>query len=246
MIFDILRSTITIAKWQDAKGKTSIGFEVVPNGQSYIDVGEEYILCAAGYVQMYGKGRKPIDASITVTSDIEQISHVKSESPIVGYAQFFPARQRDLYPQPAKLAMVVVVEPERFAELLSLRVTQAATATFQADIQGLAFGWEPDESHQIWTLDDKSETGFGERRAISEFWINIETFWTHEHAIDTSRDDRLNILLAQSPLKSDRDLAAANTASTPPDHTSNLIRQCRMLLVLLAVLSATQIMLRFG
>jgi hypothetical protein len=70
--------------------------------------------------------RVPVEASVSISSDPTQIAHVTGEKPVVGYAQFSPARERDFDSEPAKLWIQIVVERERFDEILQLRIGSPA------------------------------------------------------------------------------------------------------------------------
>lgn len=234
MIFDILSSRVNVSKWGDRSGSISLSFDVVPNGREYLDIGKDYILCASGYLPMRDKKRTPIDASVTITSDPQQISHVHSEKPFIGFATFSPTRQQEFDPQAAKLWITIAIEPGRFNELLNLRIAGSAIATLNVDIEGLNFGWEPDGSHQIWPPNDKARPEL-DRLLVTGFWINLETFWTHEQAIDETRDHRQNLMIAQSRDEDDRKMVAV-LSEKQPDASVNLLKQCRSLLILLFVL----------
>jgi hypothetical protein len=101
----------------------------------------------------------------------------------------------------------------------------------------MRFGWEPDGSHQIWDLRDTSDSELGQRRRITGFWINIETFWTHEKAISDARDARQHTLRAHSPDERDRKLIADLAPEKKPDPALRLLRHCRTLLILLVGLA---------
>lgn len=230
MIFDVLKSSVNFSKWHDSEGSVSLNFEVVPKDREYLDIGDNYILSGSGYLPMLDKDRRPIIATVHVSSDPKQISHIKGEKPICGYASFFPERDRDFDAEPPNLALSIVVEPHVFAEMLRIRVTNPGAATIHAHIEGLEFGWEPDGSHQIWKLDDASDCESGTRRRITSFWYGVETFWTSESAIRNEANRQTNAWLADSPNPEDRKLAETAPVPERLDPVAKLLNQCRALL----------------
>lgn len=236
MIFNILSSKVSYSRWQDRDTTVSITYDVEPRGRAYLDIGDRYVLAAARYPPMRDKNRQPVECTVTITCDPENISHLKTKTPICGYAQFYPERNGSLDDDPPKLLITLVTDATRFAELLNLRITQPGTATLNAQIDDLEFGWEPDGSHQIWKLPEVTDKFQRDRRHIDSFWIAVETFWTSEGAVGQPEDERTSALLAESPDETDRKLAAINHPVTSPDTSANLLGHIRTLLTVLVVL----------
>lgn len=132
--------------------------------------------------------------------------------------------------------MSLVLDPPRFAELLNLKITKPGSASLQASIDDLDFGWEPDGSHQVWKLEPTTERYAKERKLIDSFWINIETFWASEGSLGQAKDERINTLLAESPDEGDRKTASLLKTSPAQDTSVKLLEQVRILLFVLVLL----------
>ncbi len=231
MNFDVLKASTNFSKWRDSEGVVSLGFVVVPSDDEYLEVGEEYILCASRYLRLRKKERESIIATVYITSVPNQFEHVKGEKPICGYAHFFPSSDRDLEFDPARLMFSLYAEPHVFDEMLRANIADSDGATFCLDIEGLEFGWEPDGSHHIWDLKDTSDCELGERRRVTSFSYNAVSFLTTEHAILEVRDKRHRAELEHSPDPDDRKIAAGLQESDEPDPVLKLLSQCRIVLV---------------
>jgi hypothetical protein len=235
MIFNILSSKTSMSRWQDQSTGVSITYEVVPRGRDYLEIGEGYILAAAGYLPLRDEKRQPVVCSVTILSDPSRIAQRTSEVPTCGQATFYPERDGDLDSDPAQLFIILVIEPERFAELLNLRITRPGSATLHAKIEGLEFGWEPDGSHQIWKLPEKVEKYHREVKHIDSFWIGVETFWASEGSIGKSEDERQNTLSSESPDEQDRLRAVDQSPSAASDASIQVLRHIRTLLLVLII-----------
>jgi hypothetical protein len=234
MNFNILKATTTVSKWEDRDGELSLNFQIAPEGRAYLDIGDDYILCSRGYWPFRDQKRQPVQAEVTVTTNPEHLSHIGGEDKICGYAQFLPARKRGRAfedDDAATLVMQLVIEPHVFDEMLRLQISEAGAATIYMSIDGLDFGWEPDGSHQVWDLNDKTDNGKGNRRRITDFSYRVATFQTTEGEIARVEDRRSRTFLAESPDPEDRKLAAADPPPEKADPVRDLLKQCRMLLI---------------
>ena len=230
MIFDVLESSVSFSKWGEGKASLTLNFEVVPKGSEYIDIGDQYILCASGYQLMYDKDRQAVSAAVTVCTDPGLLDHVKGKKPFCGFAVCSPESQGDFHYAPAYLGMIVVVEPHELNEMLKIRITEPGTATLHLMIEGLKFGGAPDGTHQIWKLDDDSDCGLATERRITSFSCNVETFSTSERSIIEEKDRRFHKRLAESPNPEERKIAASLQPQQKADPVAQLLRQCRALL----------------
>jgi len=241
MIFDVLRSQVGFSKWQDQKTRHSLTFDVVPQDRYYLEIGENFVVQRSSYHRVFGSDREQVECSVSISDDPESIAHIKSKKPVVGYAYFSPPLNDVLSPRGAKLFIAIVVEPEIFGQMLRTPINAANTASVHVDIEGLEFGGEPDGTHSIWNLDAECND-FEERQLpVSSFWLNAETFWTHEAEIGLAEDRRQQTLLAHSHKADERELAADLMATAPqppakPDPVVKLLDQCRVLLGALLVL----------
>jgi hypothetical protein len=237
MIFDVLKSTIHFSKWEGEDASLSLSFEIVPKNGEYLDLGDKHILCASGYLPMRDKDREPITATVSVSTNFKLIEHVKGDKPICGYANFFPGRQGTLESRPAELAISVVVEPYVFEGMLRAKIRKPGAATLHVGIEGLDFGWEPDGSHQIWKLDDDSDCQLGTRRRVTSFWFNVETFRTSERLIREEADRQTDAWLAESTRPGGSEATANLQPPEKPDRVSQLLRQCRTILLAIMALA---------
>jgi hypothetical protein len=237
MNFDIVKASRGFSKWEARVGTQSLQFEVVTSGREQLDIGDDYILIGGGYHRLKGQDRRMILATVSVTSDASYLDHIGGERPICGWASFHKERDDMLDPTPPLLDVSVVVEPEIFDEMARTQIVEPGTATLGLGIEGLEFGWEPDGSHQVWKLDDDSDCGLANRRRVTHFYFNVDTFSTTEGGIREADDRRTNDLLAESPDPDDRKLAALSQPEKP-DTVAALLRQCRALLVALLILGA--------
>ena len=238
MNFNVLKATSHISKWQNANVSVTLSFELIPDGREYLDIGDEYILSASSYLPLRDKARKPIDAHVNFTSNPDALDHIKGERPICGYADFLEERQRDFETTPAALYLTIAVAPELLERMLALRANQPGDVTFNAWIEGLEYGWEPDGSHQIWKLDDDRDAGFGMRRRITSYDFKVETFWCSEDSIRKAADRKFNERLSDSPNPEDRELAASLRKQITTDNIPQLLRHCRTILILLLIVGA--------
>jgi len=229
MIFDVLKATLSFSQQRGDKTRYRMNFDVVPQGREYLEIGDKYILAAAGYLPMRDQSRTPIRASVSVTSEPGDIEWVKGERPICGIARFFG----DV---PPKLMMEVAVEPDVLEQMTRIQIAEPGTATLHTDIRGLELGWEPDGSHQIWNLADESDCEDGGRRRITSFWLSVGTFATTEKAVQEADERKLNERLASSPDPEERKLAASTAPENEPP-LAPLLRQCRAILIAILVVA---------
>lgn len=243
MIFDIIASTVGVSKWGEAKGSRSLSFEVAPKDREYLEIGDKYVVCSAGYHRLLHRDRERLAVKVHVTSDRSYIDRKeqKLDKDVCGWAAFYPEKQRTLDYDPPALELTVAVEPAQFEELFTLRISSPDAATMHVGIEDLEFGWEPDGSHQIWKVEGKPKDGFGHRKPVKSFWINVSTFSTTESAIAAEAERKHHAVLAESPDPDERklagDLAPASTEAT----ATRLLRQCRM--ILLGILTVAVIVL---
>jgi hypothetical protein len=243
MIFDVLKSKRHFANRDNGKSSMSLSFEVVPTDRDYLDIGDSYILCAAGYLPICGKERQPVVATVHVQSDPTLLDHIKGARPICGHADFFAEREDSFDFRPAALAISIIVEPKLFEEMSRVEIAEPGMATLYVKIEGLDFGWEPEGSHLIWKLDDTSDCELAMRRRITNFWLNVETFRTSESAIRGDAESRMNAELAESPNPEDRKLAANLQGPERPDPVANLLGQIRSALWVIAGLGIVGLVL---
>jgi hypothetical protein len=239
MNLDVLRSSVSFSKWQDSKGRMTLSFDVVPQGDEYMEIGDGYLFSASSYAKLRSGGRTLIKATVSITDDQDILGnwqgvHSDRERPICGSANFYTERDGRLGEsgEPAKLYFTVIVEPELFAEIARTTQELPGVATINLGIQDLEYGWEPDGSHLIWKLEESKD-----RRPITSFSYSVEGFWTSERAISNEGDRRFNAALADSPHSEDQKLAEVNAAEkAEQDNVMVLLKQCRSLLVAILLL----------
>lgn len=235
MRFDVLKVTRSFGSGFLGRTTDAITLEVTPSGREHLDIGEKHAVCRASYLPLR-KERILAEASVTILTDPTQLDHVKGEKPICGYAQFFKERAGHIDSSPPALSILIVVKPEIFNEMASVKIHSAAVATLQIEIEGLEFGWEPDGSHRTWNLEDASDCEMGARRRVSSFSCSVETFWTTEGAIQAEEDRKMNAILRESPDRENRKLAAPLQGLDGGGDVARLLGHCRAaLLALLAV-----------
>lgn len=189
------------------------------------------MLSADRYSVLRLKDRELIAATIYVTSDPDDISHVKGKKPICGFVTFYGRAPRDFEESQAQLIFSICVKPETFEHMLSINLTGSGEATLHLSVEGLEFGWEPDGSHLKWDLNDTSDCQLGERRRVTGFIYNAVSFSTSEYAIHEAREKKERAELAHSPDAGARKLAAALGESVELDPILKLLSQCRSLLI---------------
>lgn len=231
MIFDVLKATTTMSKWRGSEGSVRLRFEVVPADHEYLEIGDAYILCASRYLRFKGKERRPIEASVSVSTNPEYISDTGGKEPICGYAHFSPAweSRSGLDSVAAHFYLEIVVEPHVFDEMLRVAPAGAGAATLESKIEGLKFALDPDGS--FWDLNDDSDCGDAERRRVTSFAYTVATFWTSEGDVRRAGERRFSAELADSPDPEDRKLAADLQPPEEVDPLQHLLRQCRTLLL---------------
>ena len=237
MKFDILKSSLHISKWGTSTGSLSLIFEVVPNDGDYLEIGEEYILCSSRSLIIRGKERRPVAATVTVSSDPASIEHIECDGPICGFASFFPERTNDFDFSRASLSCWVVVEPDVFAEMLQVRAVAPGAATLDVGIEGLEYTVLPDGL--IWKLGD-TDNKLERRREISRFGYNVETFWTSEGAIQEQESRKTDAWLLDSPDPERRKLV-----DKVQDPVAELLKHCRLLLWLILSLGVVALIRLF-
>ena len=230
MKFDILKSSVYVSKWGTSAGSLSLVFEVVPTEQDFIEIGEEYILCSRRSLIIRGKERKPVVATVTVSSDPTSIEHIECDRPICGFASFYREHTSHSDFSPASLSCWVVIEPAAFAEMLRVRAAAPGAVTLDVSIAGLEYTVHPDG--MIWKLSD-TEDKLGQRREISRFGYTAETFWTSEGAIHEQESRKTDAWLLDSPDPEERKLIVK-----VPDPVAELLKHCRLLLGLILCLGA--------
>lgn len=231
MIFDVVKATQGISKWGDQKGTRSLRFEVIPQDRYQLDIGEEYVLIGDGYHAFKATDRRPVVTTVSVATDPSVANRIKSEEPVCGSAHFFKERPDILDPEPAHLAISIAVEPEIFDAMERVQIREPGAATIQVSIEDLEFGPAPDGSHQVWKLVEKEDS----RKPVSDFWFNVDKFWTSRQGIWEAEERQTNAWFAESVDPEDRKLAIQ---PKEPDQVADLLRQCRTLLVSLFVLGA--------
>lgn len=236
LIFDVVKATHGFSKWSDRAATRSLKFEVAPHDRCQLDIGDSYTVISRRYHTITAKDRKNILTSIFVTTDDGYHERVGGEGPICGWAQFDKEREDSLDPQPAQLLIQVAVAPDVFDVMAAQRIDRPGSATLQARIEGLGYGWEPDGKHQTWDLSDEANTGNGKRRRVSSFGLSVETFWTSEGAIREVVEQQENAWLADSPDPEHRKLAM-QLQPEKSDAVVNLLRHCRLLLFALLLLA---------
>ena len=241
MNLDIIKSTILLSKWRDAKGSVSLSFEVRPQGREYIEIGDEYLFSGSSWRWLHGKERILVNASVSVTDNPEYITHLEGlfpekERPICGCASFYPERQGSLDYTPAGLQFDMVAEPHLFAEMLRSTKHSPGGATLNLSLEGLDYGWEPDASHLIWKLAE----GTRDRRPVTSFSYRVERFWTTEGAIRRVNDRKVNDEMADSPDPEVRKLAEVLTEQGPAA-TIALLKECRALLIAILIVGVIAI-----
>ena len=237
MKFDILKSSVYVSRWGKSSGSVSLIFEVVPTEQDYIEIGKEYILCSRRSLIIRNKERRPVVATITVSSDPASIEHIECDRPICGFASFYPEHTSHSDFSPANLSCWVVIEPAAFAEMLRVRTAAPGAATLNVGIEGLEYTRVPDGL--IWKLgntDDKLER----RREISSFGYTAETFWTSEGAIHEQESRKTDAWLLDSPDPEERKLV-----DKVPDPVAELLKHCRLLLCLIFWLGVVALFLLY-
>lgn len=244
MKFEILRSTVHMSKWRDKPAAKTLTFEVVPSGSDYIEIGDKHVLSSSRSAPFNSKGKTLVAASVHISSQIEQISHIESEKPFCGYASFHPERASDFDAQPASLATTIVIDQDELDWLISRRIADPGYCTLHIGIDGLDYGWEPDGSHRIWNLEDDSDSGHGRRRRIKDFSVSIDTLATSERAIAAEADRRFDEEMADSPNPADRKIAAESQAAKPKERTELLLEQCRAILFIMLMLALASVMLK--
>jgi hypothetical protein len=138
MKFDILKSSVHVYKSGTSTGSLSLILEVVPNDLEYIEIGEEYILCSRRSLIIRDKERRLVVATVTVSSAPASIEHIECDTPICGFASFYPELTGHFDFSRASLNCWVVVEPAAFAEMLRVRATAPvvhAGSTRQSQVQ---------------------------------------------------------------------------------------------------------------
>lgn len=228
MKFDILKSSVNVYRWGKSNGSLSLIFEVVPTEQNYIEIGEEYILCSRRSLIIRGKERKPVVATITVSSDPASIEQIECDRPICGFASFYREHTSHSDFSPASLSCWVVIEPAAFAEMLRVRAAAPGAATLDVSIEGLEYTVRPDG--MIWKLSN-TENKLGQRREISRFGYIAETFWTSEGAIHEQESRKTDAWLLDSPDPEERKLV-----DKIPDPVVELLKHCRLMLCLILCL----------
>lgn len=246
MNLDVLKTTLRVSKWRDSTGSMALNFQVVPQGDQYIEIGDKYLFSASSYARFRDKERTLVAASVTVSANAELLGNLQGlfakEQVICGSANFYPERHGSLDFDPAQLFFDVVVEPQLFAEMVRTEEHGPGGATLSIGLEGLEFGWEPDASHLIWELEGDAKAT--DRRPITSFGYHVERFCTSEAAIKEEADKRLNAELADSPDPKARELAAQSAADRPPDPMMELLKQCRLALWVLVALAAVSVLIR--
>jgi hypothetical protein len=222
MKFDILKSSVNVSRWGKSSGSLSLIFEVVPTERDYIEIGEEYILCSRRSLIIRGKERKPVNATVTVSSDPATIEHIEGDKPVCGFASFYPEHTSHSDFIPANLSCWVVVEPAAFAEMLRVNSVAPGAATLSLGIEGLEYSRVPDGL--IWKLGNTSDK-LDRRREISSFGYTADTFWTSEGAIHEQESRKTDAWLLDSPDPEERKLV-----DKVQDPVAELLKHCRMLL----------------
>lgn len=231
MRFDVVKATEYFSQWERTDSHCLV-FEIVPNGQSQLDIGDDYVLIGKGYHAFTAKDRQQIGASLTVRpGDVSKLG--TKDEPACGHAQFWPERESrfDLDYEPAALLIDVTVEPQLFEALVRTRIDEPGAASVGVSIEELEYGYEPDGSHQIWKLDGKERS----KKPVSNFSFNLDKFWTSQQAIFEAEDKQTKAWLADSPDPEERKLAAP---PEEPDRIASLLSQCRWLLLAGLVLGA--------
>lgn len=228
MKFDILKSSVNVSRWGKSNGSLSLIFEVVPNDLDYLEIGEEYILCSRRSLIIRGKERRPVVATVTVSSDPASIEHIECDRPICGFASFYREHTSHSDFSPASLSCWVVIEPAAFAEMLRVRAAAPGAATLDVSIAGLEYTVRPDG--MIWKLSDTDDK-LGQRREISRFGYSVETFWTSEGAIHEQENRKTDAWLLDSPDPEQRKLV-----DKVQDPVAELLKHCRLLLWLILCL----------
>jgi hypothetical protein len=84
MNFDVLKSRIHFSKWGDSNGSVSLSYDVTPEGQEYLEIGDAYLFAPSGRARIFGKDeRRLIGASVLITSNREVIEPPKQFSQIM-------------------------------------------------------------------------------------------------------------------------------------------------------------------
>lgn len=246
MIFDVLKRSVHFSKWEDNDTRTSLNFEVVPKSREYLDIGDKYIVSSERSMFLHSNGREAVSVSISLTSDIDSIAHIKGAKPICGYASFSAEHRGTLDYSPPSLTIVVLVDRVVFDEMLRVDLSAPNTVSLHVRIEGLEYGWEPDGSHQIWKLDDTSDCELGTRRRITSFWCDVETFWTSETAIQDAENFRANAELADSSDPENRKLAAKlQEEEGPYDPVVKLLGQIKKLVLGILALGILALIMMF-
>lgn len=245
MNLDIIKSTIHLSKWRDAKGSVSLSLDVLPQGREYIEIGEKYLFSGSSWSWLHGKERTLVSATVSVTDNPKYITHLKQESlekdrAICGCASFYPERQGSLDYTPAGLHFNIVAEPHLFAEMLRTTKHSPGGATLDLSLEGLEYGWDLDSSHMIWKLAE----GAKDQLPVTSFSYRVESFWTSEGAIKRENDRKRNDEMADSPDPAVRRLAEVPTQQGPAA-TIALLKECRTLLIAILILGVIA-MVRFS
>jgi hypothetical protein len=153
-----------------------------------------------------------------------------------GYVSFYPERHGSFNSDAAKLVFTVVVEPQILADMVQATQQSPGGATLSIGIEGLEHGWEPDASHQIWTLKE----GGKDKHPITTFGYSVERFWTSESAIRDEKDRKLSADLADSPDPEARKLAALSKAENR-DPLTVLLKECRTLLLAILLVAVAAV-----
>ena len=235
---NLIKSTVHFSNWRGSDGSISLSFDVAPEGREYIEIGDEYLFSASSWALTRRKERRLISASLSITTDSDALTNLEplfdeKDRPICGCATFYPERSGSLYHDAANLHFLVVVSQQLFTEMLRMPLDGPGAATLNVGLTGIEYGW--DSSHNVWKLDD-SDSLAPARRPITTFSFSVERFWTTESAISDVADRRTSAELAESPDPKHRKLAAIDEkerARQNPDPIADLLRQCRLLLLLI-------------
>lgn len=241
MKFDVLNSVVHFSKVNEHAGSNTISFDVVPTDGACIEIGSEHVLSSQRSFWRNGKDRKPVIAQLSISTNSEGAWEERDGTKHVGRATFYPERVDLLDGTPPKVYFVVILDQSQFTQLLDITPVEAGSVTAWVSIDGLEFGWEPDGSRGIWTLDGSDASRV---RKISNFSLSAETFWTGESAIQEVADRKLRVTLANSSDKGERELGKQITPEPVPDPMMILLRQCRLLLILLLLASLAELLVR--
>lgn len=235
MIFNVLKASTIVSRWEDRDGSTRLRLEVVPKDRDVLEIGDDYIVCRNGSLAAKTGGRESVPVQVEVHSPPEDLSYVGGKRPICGHVDFYPPREGRLgdFDQSASLVMHLFADAQTIHEMLRLAIPGPGSATLQVSIEGLG-GRGFDISHNTWDLEDDTDCGRGRRRRITSFAYEVEQFQATEGDIWGAEQERMNKQLAESADPNDRKLAALGPIK--PDPLRDLLKQCRNLLLIILAL----------